>query len=597
MAEDNYDISSNQRHISPDETNSSDLNVFSATEHTTQKEHQVRSDSYNGFVNIQPKFFERFGVLLIALFILLILIASCFINYPEVIRATIKVQSVNAPKELITKINGKVIKLLKTNNDKIKKGDNILFIESTANHVQVLMVYEKINNFINNLNSTINGSSTISLTTISQNKNEIYQDKSNNKEVATAKNIAEIKGLFYTIQISKCSKPSSAEKLLNLQPLYTETCEDGMIKYYAGIYYTYAKAVEAQNMVINMSIKDAFIKAFKNNTSITLADAKKLESNDSINTNYSIISPTTDFDLFNDNNYSQLGELQTALQTFQTSYFNYLDYQSAGVYAKKKNIILNDIEILKQLIGLNSNQKNGAGDELKYVEERSKKNESLYQNEVIARDDYVTTYLSYLSKKNSLYQYDLTNLNYASQINQKLRELMEIEEQAKKQNQLLSESAKTLKSQFDEWINKYIVKAPEAGVLSYTSFIQENQMVETGKKIAIVIPANNENFVEMYIPQNMYPKIKLYQRVLLKFPAFPSQDYGYVKGYISFISPVANDSAFLAKITCSNGFKTTQKIQLNVKHGMTGVGEIIIKDKTIMGRIISKFTEKFQNVN
>jgi len=602
MAQDNNDINQNQpptppnmeemmkrfeeemskqgKNIPPNttnETSSSELDVFSATEPATQIEHQVRSDSYNDFVSIQPKFFERFGVLLIALFIALILAATCFISYPEVIKAEIKVQSVNAPKALVTKVNGKVIKILKKNNDNVKKGEHVLYIESTAKHEEVIEVYSKINLLINALDKGINISK---------------KDSVSQQQVAKAKNISEAQGLFYTIQTGVFSTLKEASVINNLSPIYIQENGNGTTKYYAGIYNSYASALEGKTTVSNFGITDAFIKAFNNGKNITIEEAKKLENIASI-TSQPIQINTNNLSLLN-LTYTQLGELQSAFQTFKNSYLSYLDYQTSGVHDKKKNIILSDLDIYKKLLAINNNQKSGASDELKLVEEKSTNNQQLLNNEVIAKADYVEIYLNYLSKKNSMYQYDLTSLNYASQMNQKLRELMEIEEQAKNQEYLFSEAVRTLKSQFDDWINKYIITAPENGKLSYSTFIQENQMVETGKTIAMVVPDNNQNFVEMYITQNSYPKIKLYQSVLLKFPSFPSQDYGYVKGYVSFISPIASDSTYLAKVNCPEGFKTNQKINLNVKHGMSGVGEIIIKDKTIMGRIISKFTEKFK---
>jgi HlyD family secretion protein len=249
--------------------------------------------------------------------------------------------------------------------------------------------------------------------------------------------------------------------------------------------------------------------------------------------------------------------------------------------------------ILEKMIENVDNQKKGEEDELKYFEEKSKTNEILYKSGTIARDEYNTVQANYVAKKNTLMQFVSTKLSYRSQINQKRRDLMELDQQAKNQRSLFIESLHTLKSQFDEWINKYIIKAPIGGTLIFTSYIQESQLIQVGKPIGMINPEGSENYIEMYISQQVYPKVKLNQEVILKFQAYPIQDYGYIKGNIKYISSILNDSSFLVKVNCNKGFVTSQKIRINMKHGMTGVGEIIIKDKTIMGRLISKLTERF----
>lgn len=418
---------------------------------------QIRSDSYTDFICIRPRFFEKWGIAIIALIIALGLLACCFIKYPEIVKGNIKVQSENAPKALLPNISGKITTILRKNNDILMKGDNIIYLESTANHNEVLSAYKEIERFTLNI------------------------DK-----------IAEL-----------------------------------------------------------------------------------------------------DFSIF-DNHIFQYGELQSQIQNFKQNYLNYKDNLNSGIFEKKRSIIQNDIRILGQQIDNINSQKKGAEEELKFYEEKSKTNEILYKSGVIARDDYNTVQANFVAKKNTLMQFTSTKLSYEAQTNQKKRELIELEQQAKNQQSLFIESLNTLKSQFDEWINKYIIKAPINGILVYTSFIQENQLLQAGKSFGMISPDNNENYVEMYISQQIFPKVKLNQDVVLKFPAYPIQDYGYIKGKINYISPQLNDSCFLVKVNCNKEFITSNKLKVNMKHGMTGIGEIIVKDKTIMGRMVSKMTEKLR---
>ncbi len=70
--------------------------------------------------------------------LLLLLTAAWYVRYPDIIQANAVLTAANAPKEIIVRQGGKLIKLFAGNDDKVAAGQAIGWIESTADHKMVL---------------------------------------------------------------------------------------------------------------------------------------------------------------------------------------------------------------------------------------------------------------------------------------------------------------------------------------------------------------------------------------------------------------------------------------------------------------------------
>lgn len=95
---------------------------------------------------------------------------------------------------------------------------------------------------------------------------------------APSEDITQIQGLLYTIQIGAYSKPQKASRFFGIQPLYLEKNENGLHRYTTGIYTSVAGANEARNVVVNIGIRDAFVKAYNNGKLITIEEAAQIQA-------------------------------------------------------------------------------------------------------------------------------------------------------------------------------------------------------------------------------------------------------------------------------------------------------------------------------
>src|SRR5690606_42010022 len=84
------------------------------------------------------------GITFVFLTILLILGLSFFIRYPEIVPTTMKITTTDAPKIIVSRTAGQLTKLLVADGEWITQDTDIAYIESTADHEQVLELLNEL---------------------------------------------------------------------------------------------------------------------------------------------------------------------------------------------------------------------------------------------------------------------------------------------------------------------------------------------------------------------------------------------------------------------------------------------------------------------
>jgi multidrug efflux pump subunit AcrA (membrane-fusion protein) len=97
-----------------------------------------RSEMVQEIVSNRPTFLIRYGIVFF-LAILILLVAACwFIQFPDVVNTKAKLTSINAPKEVISKTSGKLVKLFAKENEQTQAGTLLGYMESIASHTELL---------------------------------------------------------------------------------------------------------------------------------------------------------------------------------------------------------------------------------------------------------------------------------------------------------------------------------------------------------------------------------------------------------------------------------------------------------------------------
>jgi len=123
-------------------------------------------------------------------------------------------------------------------------------------------------------------------TTQSANNNvtNVQQPQTNNNNIIVSTPVADIKGLFFSVQVGAFQHPVPPAKLYNLSPLYSYNAPNGYLRYNCGTYSSLPKATIAkQDIIARTPIKDAFVVAYSNGQRIGLAQANQLLSSGGVN--------------------------------------------------------------------------------------------------------------------------------------------------------------------------------------------------------------------------------------------------------------------------------------------------------------------------
>jgi multidrug resistance efflux pump len=128
------------------------------------EETEIRSEAVRDFLETIPNWLIRWGILSVSIVLLVVFSAGWWIHYPTIVVADFTLSSTNLPKPVIAKVDGRLEKIFVKENQKVKTGEMLGYLESTASHNEVLRLESELKNFDDNLlKENIEGVHTVNL--------------------------------------------------------------------------------------------------------------------------------------------------------------------------------------------------------------------------------------------------------------------------------------------------------------------------------------------------------------------------------------------------------------------------------------------------
>ncbi len=411
---------------------------------------ELRSEDVQEVLSRPPKWVLRWGVTVVFAVLVLVFSGAWLIHYPDLVRASFRLTSANAPKAVMTRNDGKVVRLFVKEGQSVKAGASLAYLESTARHEAVLQLSGEL---------------------------------------------------------------------------------------------TIAWAVASRG---------------------------NLEGLDRLNLS----------------DYSQLGELQTAYQTFEQAHIRLRAYLTNGFYSQKKTMLRQEIVDLQALADNLREQHGIQARDIKLAQEDFDIQQRLYEEKVISRLDLKREESKNIGRTLPYQQTASALISNLTQQRAKQKEVLELDKQVAEERDTFLQALNTLQSAAEAWKTKYVLTAPVSGRVLFTGTLQENQSVALNQDLFYVAPPNTDYFGELRVPQQNAGKVQVGQTVLVKFAGFPYQEFGAVRGRITAIADVPfRDSVFLAKVTLPSGLKTTYGKSLAFKTGMAASAEIITDDSRLLEKL------------
>jgi HlyD family secretion protein len=99
---------------------------------------QLRSDAVQEILSRRPDFMTRWSLIIFFLVLMTLFASTWFIKYPDIIQANASLTAANAPKELVTRHEGKIVRIFTSNDRHVRSGEMIAWLESTADHKEMI---------------------------------------------------------------------------------------------------------------------------------------------------------------------------------------------------------------------------------------------------------------------------------------------------------------------------------------------------------------------------------------------------------------------------------------------------------------------------
>ena len=277
--------------------------------------------------------------------------------------------------------------------------------------------------------------------------------------------------------------------------------------------------------------------------------------------------------------FNHLGELQSDYQAFVQVYVSYRDYVLGDYVSKKKELLNKDLSFVHRSKSVLNDQKVLQQKDLSLTQTTIDRNKTLFEEKLISEQEYRDLSSQYINKQMSEPTLKSSYISNESQINSINKELVELDNKITTQKSLFEQAVLQFKSKIEAWKQNFLLISNSTGKLVFSSFLQANQTLVAGKAVGYIMPPKSDMYLETLIPQNNFGKVEVGQKVVLKFNAYPWQEFGTVTGKVGYISPVPTDSGYyLAKVVLPNNLETNYKKNIPFVEGLIAQTEIITKD-------------------
>lgn len=293
-----------------------------------------------------------------------------------------------------------------------------------------------------------------------------------------------------------------------------------------------------------------------------------------------------------------LGDISTDFAKFETNYSEYVLNKKLQPYSSK--FLANNLSLaeIKNRLNILKSQKKLNEMELEFNKKDLDRNKILFDNGVIAAKDYEQKQQEYTKSKRTLKNIStsISQLNEAIGNSKNIAKTTEIHKTLADTRLLkkVIQSFYQLKTALKDWELRYALKSSIAGKVSYLSFWNENQMVNTGDLVFTIIPITSLGYIgKIKAPIQNAGKIKVGQNVNIRLANYPDTEFGMLNGNIENISLFPDkEGNFLVDVKLDKELISSYNKKIVFQQEMSGKAEIITEDL----RLFERFFYQLKNV-
>ena len=148
------------------------------------------------------------------------------------------------------------------------------------------------------------------------------------------------------------------------------------------------------------------------------------------------------------------------------------------------------------------------------------------------------------------------------------------------------------------------IRSPLAGEVTYVAYKQEGEKVRATAPMVSIAPAATGKALRVGIPDRDRGLLKVGQAVKIKFAAFPYQRYGFIKGYLEYISPAARmpkgaagqqqpqkgqRPLYEGRVSLEKDYFIINGEKISLRYGMTAITEIVVQKRRLVDLVLDPF--------
>lgn len=217
---------------------------------------------------------------------------------------------------------------------------------------------------------------------------------------------------------------------------------------------------------------------------------------------------------------------------------------------------------------------------------------TLYHRQAMIITEFEQSGSKYLQSLQAKESAHMAMTQVAMQIEQSNEVLLDLRKQALEEEQSqtvnLKNAVEQLVAQLHSWEQRYMLKSPVGGKVTFQRVWSANQNVEAGETVFVVAPQEGSTSIgKALLPLQGSGKVKAGQRVNIRLNNYPDQEFGYIRGEVTSVSPLPTaEGMYVVDIAFPDGLKTNYGKVLPLTREMKGNADIITDDLRLLERLI-----------
>lgn len=287
-----------------------------------------------------------------------------------------------------------------------------------------------------------------------------------------------------------------------------------------------------------------------------------------------------------------LGDIQSAFTDFVRALQDYRNYRELDYYPKKIAATRRQMARYGNYRASLERQVAAAEASHAIAGRQYRRDSLLYRQGIIAAEEQETARDAWLGSLNTLEGARAALGNIDIQVGTLEEALLDLElardERDRESRQAYRNAWEALVNALGGWELAYRPRSPQAGRVTFTSYWTTNQQVSQGDPLFTVVPEEEGELLGVaLLPLERSGKVRIGQRVIVRFDSYPDEEFGVVAGRVAALSLVPESDHYRVTIGFPEGLLTNYGRRLPVAYEARATAEIVTDDRRLIERLVA----------